>query len=82
MYPVLTLYVESVTNGYINVSSSHPVRGVGFERVDHFGVVAQLADEALQGAQGAVVHVAGREPHYLAQRPRQLAARNLQEVLK
>ena len=33
MYPVLTLYVESVSNGYINVSSSHPVRGVGFERV-------------------------------------------------
>ena len=33
MYPVLTLYVESVTNGYINVSSSHPVCGVGFERV-------------------------------------------------
>ena len=25
MYPVLTLYVESVSNGYINVSSSHPV---------------------------------------------------------
>ena len=33
MYPVLTLYVESVSNGYINVSGSHPVRGVGFERV-------------------------------------------------
>ena len=25
MYPVLTLYVESTSNGYINVSSSQPV---------------------------------------------------------
>ena len=33
MYPVLTLYVESTSIGYINVSGSHPVRGVYFERV-------------------------------------------------